>query len=317
MEKGWSSFAMSVSGDIADWRNGIHNQSAIMTTWTINVADVKTVKVSNISLSSSINDIKEFLSFSGDIQYIEMQRENDSTLVAYVTFKDSQGADTAMLLSGACIADRSVMITAAEYYQLPPEALPPSPVKEQPGVAVKKAEDVVSTMLAKGYVLGKDALNKARAFDEQHHWIATASSAVASINHKIGLSETLAMGMSMVNTKAKAVAKCFQVYERTISTFAAAETTASGAGSAIMNNYYVLTGASWISRALSAVARAAEDVSSMTKEKVQKAEEERREILCRDRRDIISNFPKLHLDNSREPPLVPVVSAEEQKLTII
>lgn len=35
---------------------------------------VKTVKVSNVSLGASERDLKEFFSFSGDIAYVEMQR---------------------------------------------------------------------------------------------------------------------------------------------------------------------------------------------------------------------------------------------------
>ncbi|CAL5321225.1 unnamed protein product [Camellia sinensis] len=63
---------------------------------------VGTVKVSNISLATSEKDIKEFFSFSGDIQYVEMQRETETSQLAYVTFKESQGADTAMLLTVIC-----------------------------------------------------------------------------------------------------------------------------------------------------------------------------------------------------------------------
>ncbi|KAI8013316.1 Binding partner of ACD11 1 [Camellia lanceoleosa] len=67
--------------------------------WTINISDVRTVKVSNISLATSEKDIEEFFSFSSDIQYVEMQRETETSQFAYVTFKESQGADTAMLLT--------------------------------------------------------------------------------------------------------------------------------------------------------------------------------------------------------------------------
>lgn len=35
---------------------------------------VKTVKVSNVSLGASERDLKEFFSFSGDIEYVEMMR---------------------------------------------------------------------------------------------------------------------------------------------------------------------------------------------------------------------------------------------------
>lgn len=88
------------------------------------------MKVSNISLHASERDIREFFSFSGAIEYVEMRgfvslvshlckfvdrihiifihfvfilfeicSESERSQVAYVTFKDSQGADTAALLS--------------------------------------------------------------------------------------------------------------------------------------------------------------------------------------------------------------------------
>jgi RNA recognition motif-containing protein len=63
---------------------------------------VKTVKISNVSLIVSKKDVKEFFSFSGDIQYVEMRSETQESQVAYVTFKDSQGAETAMLLTVFC-----------------------------------------------------------------------------------------------------------------------------------------------------------------------------------------------------------------------
>jgi hypothetical protein len=41
---------------------------------------VKTVRVSNVSLGASERDIREFFSFSGDIEYVEMQRLVPSSL---------------------------------------------------------------------------------------------------------------------------------------------------------------------------------------------------------------------------------------------
>jgi RNA recognition motif-containing protein len=58
-----------------------------------------TVKVSNVSLGATDRDLKEFFSFSGDILYLETQSETERTKLAYVTFKDLQGAETAVLLS--------------------------------------------------------------------------------------------------------------------------------------------------------------------------------------------------------------------------
>lgn len=185
--------------------------------------------------------------------------------------------------------------------------------------AVKKAEDVVSSMLAKGFILGKDAINKAKSFDERHHLMSNASATVASIDNKIGLSEKLSIGKAVVNEKVREMDERYQVSEMTKSALAVAEQKASSAGSALMSNHYVLTGASWVSSAFSAFAKAAEDVSIMTKEKLEKAEEEKEEIIYRERTGIISDFAQIHLDesSSKEPPIVPVSSADDHKLEII
>lgn len=178
--------------------------------------------------------------------------------------------------------------------------------------AVKKAEDVVSSMLAKGYVLGKDAINKAKTFDEQHQLISNASATVASIDRKMGLSEKLSIGTAVFNEKMKEMDELFQVSEMTKSAIAVAEQTATNAGSAILTNRYVLTGASWLSSVFSKVSKAADDVSVLTKEKVSKAEEEKNEIVYKERTGIISDFAKIHLDNSPagDRPILPISSTD-------
>lgn len=307
--------------DHTDSRNGVEPQSTNAPNWTIHVSDIRTVKVSNISLAASERDIKEFFSFSGDIHYVEMQRESESAQLAYVTFKDSQGADTAMLLSGARIADLTVSITPVENYQLP-LGVPPLDTEKNPastGSAVKRAEDVVSSMLAKGFGLGKDALNKAKAFDERLHLTSNASATVASIDRKIGLSEKLSIGTAVVNVKVKEMDERFQVSEKTKSAFVAAEQKASSAGSVIMSNHYMSVGASWVSSAFSAVAKAAEDVSVMTKDKLERAEEEKKEVVYRERTGIVNDYANIHLDESSasEPPVVPINSDDGGKLGVI
>ncbi|RZC03343.1 Binding partner of ACD11 1 isoform B [Glycine soja] len=285
---------------------------------------IRTVKVSNISLVTSKKDIEEFFSFSGDIRYIEMQRsesehlESGHTQVAYVTFKDTQGADTAVLLTGSKIGDLYVTITPVEKYQLPPEALPSSPTNQSPD-AVKKAEDVMSTMLAKGFILGKDAINKAKAFDERHQLTSNASSTVASIDRRIGLSDKLSIGTTIVNGKVREMDERYQLSEMTKSAMAAAEQKANSAGSAIMNNSYVISGASWFSSAFTAIAKAAGDVSTMTKEKVEQAAVERNEIIYSERKGTVDEFAKTHLEEASDigPAVVPVNSDDDRNLATI
>ncbi|KAM0905889.1 hypothetical protein ACQ4PT_017107 [Festuca glaucescens] len=240
---------------------------------------VRTVKVTNVSLSATVQDIKEFFSFSGDIEHVDMQSGDEWSQVAYVTFKDAQGAETALLLSGATIVDLSVMIAPAPEYQPPPTASVPQMSGTRVPVGgdnvVHKAEDVVSTMLARGFTLGKDTVGKAKAFDDKLGFTSTAGAKVASIDKKIGLSEKFTIGTSVVNEKVKEMDQKFQVSDKTKSALAAAEQTVSTAGSAIMKNRYVFTSASWVTSAFSKVAKAATDVGTMTKEKMTSEEQQK------------------------------------------
>ncbi|KAI4369922.1 hypothetical protein MLD38_018315 [Melastoma candidum] len=263
-----------------------------------------TVKVSNVSLGATERDIQEFFSFSGDIAYVEMQSDTERSQIAYVTFKDSQGAETAILLSGATIVDMSVSIALAPDYVLPPDAIAPPVVESRnpggPDSAIQKTEDVVTGMLAKGFILGKDAVNKAKAFDEKHQLTSTASSKVASFDKKIGLTEKITVGTAVVSDKVREVDQKFQVSEKAKSAFTVAEQKVSSAGSAIMNNRYVFTGATWVTGAFSKVAKAAGDVGQKTKEKVGIAEDEQK-------RKVVDDFAQVHLSES------PKASGEHQK----
>ena len=151
-----------------------------------------------------------------------------------------------------------------------------NPVGAQP--AVHNAEDVVSSMLAKGFVLGKDAINKAKAFDEKHQLSSTATATVSSLDQKIGFTDKLSAGTTMVNDKVKQMDERFQVSEKTKIAFSAAEQTVSSAGSAIMQNRYVLTGTSWVTDAFKRAAKAATEVSQKTADKVSAQEEGGRKV---------------------------------------
>ncbi|KAI4328041.1 hypothetical protein L6164_020437 [Bauhinia variegata] len=269
---------------------------------------IKTVKVSNVSLGATERDLKEFFSFSGDIEYVEMQSHDEWSQIAFVTFKDSQGPETAVLLSGATIVDLSVTITPDPDYKLPPAALASALLQakesKSPGgseSALQKTEDVVTSMLAKGFILGKDAVNKAKTFDEKHRLTSTASAKVASIDQKIGLTEKISAGASVVSGRVREVDQKFQVSEKTKSAFAAAEQKVSSAGSAIMKNRYVLTGTSWVAGAFSKVSKAAGEVGQKTKEKVEHAEEEQKRKVEDQYAEVLSESPKASATSEQHP----------------
>uniref|UniRef100_A0A0D9XSY9 RRM domain-containing protein n=1 Tax=Leersia perrieri TaxID=77586 RepID=A0A0D9XSY9_9ORYZ len=276
---------MAVRLDPGYWRIGVtpnqfstsspppSPQISTSTNWTINVSDARTIKVTNISLSATADNIKEFFSFSGEVEYVEMRRESETSQVAYVTFKEFHGADTALLLSGASISEASVNITPVEDYVLPPEAYfqrqeRTSSPKTPTEAAVRKAEEAVSTMLARGFVLSKDALKRARSFDErQLRLLSSASERVASLDRRLGLSVKLSAARGAV----RGVDERLRVSGMARAAAAAAE---QGAASVVAGSPYASRGAAWVSAAVGAVARAASDVGAMTMEKVVRAEEE-------------------------------------------
>ncbi|CAL4984178.1 unnamed protein product [Urochloa decumbens] len=251
-------------------------QSCTSPNWTIDVSDVRTIKVTNIPLSATAENMKEFFSFSGEIEYVEMRRDSETSQVAYVTFKEFHGADTALLLSGSSMCgDVPVNITPVEDYELPPEAYSNTEGRTTPSApgtpteaAVRKAEEVVSTMLARGFVLSKDALRRAQSFDGRHQQLlSSATSRVASLDRRLGLSGKLSLGTAVARGAARGVDERFQVTERARGAFAAA-------GEVVAGSPYASRGAAWVSAAVGAVAKAASDVGAMTMEKVVKAEEE-------------------------------------------
>jgi hypothetical protein len=121
-------------------------------------------------------------------------------------------------------------------------------------------------MLAKGFILGKDAINKAKSFDEKHQLTSTASAKVASLDKKIGLTEKISASTTVVGDKVREVDQKFQVSEKTKLALAAAEQKVSSAGSAIMSNRYVFTGAAWVTGTFNKVAKAAKEKVGMSEE---------------------------------------------------
>ena len=174
-------------------------------------------------------------------------------------------------------------------------------------------------MLAKGFVLSKDALNLARSFDERHNILSNATATVASLDRQYGLSEKINLGRAIVGSKVKEVDERYQVSELTKSALAAAEQKASFAGSAILSNQYVSAGASWLTSAFGMVTKAAGDMTSMAKDKVERAEEERKAIMWEERNGLVSDYAKIHLDepSSWEPAVLPLESVDEQKLQAV
>jgi len=253
---------------------------------------VRTVRVRNISDLATEREVREFFSFSGEIKHVDI-RFDGTGRTAYVTFKDPKALEIALLLSGATIVDQVVNIAPAEDYIYIPvteqqllvnevtstssapnaelEYSPEANASPNSHIYVSKAHDVMTNVIARGSAMRQDAVNKAKAFDEKHQLRANASARINSFDKRVGLSQKINNGISVVNEKVKSVDQRLHVSDKTMAALLAAERKLNDTGSAVKTNRYVSAGTSWLNGAFSKVAKAGHVAGSRTREKFQLA----------------------------------------------
>ncbi|XP_051146284.1 binding partner of ACD11 1-like [Andrographis paniculata] len=238
-----------------------------------------TAEVTCLSPSATEKDVYDFFALCGAIEHVDIVRAGEYACTAYVTFKNAHALETAVLLSGAIIVDQPVCITRwghneEDHYfwnhsswntddeNMPNASQAPRAVPTA-GEAVSLAQDVVKTMISKGYVLGKDAFSKAKALDESHQVSATAMAKVAELSDRIGLTDKIFVGVET----ARSVDQRYHIYDTTKSAVSATGRTAVSAANAVVNSSYFSRGALWVSGALNRAAQAAADLGSRSGEK--------------------------------------------------
>ncbi|KAK3143574.1 hypothetical protein QOZ80_4AG0302050 [Eleusine coracana subsp. coracana] len=232
-----------------------------------------TVQVTNLSGRVSESDLYEFFSFSGPIEHVELIRSGEYGSTAHVTFKEPYALETAVLLSGATIVDQPVCITYWGQSEDPYNFWDrPWQVEEEieyrnyqacqfnttPQEALTVAQDVVRTMLARGYVLSKDALAKAKAFDESKGLTASAAAKAAELSKRIGLTDRVSAGVGAL----RSVDETYHVSETTKTVATATSRTAAKVVNGIVTSSYFSAGAMMVSDALTRAAKAAADLAA-------------------------------------------------------
>ncbi|RWW23755.1 hypothetical protein GW17_00011983 [Ensete ventricosum] len=127
-----------------------------------------------------------------------------------------------------------------------------------PREAVTMTQEVVKTMLAKGYQLSKDALIKAKAFDESHHVTATAAAMVADLSNRSGLTDKINAGLTAVTS----VDERYHLSATTKSVVSATTRTAASITNSVVSSSYFSAGALLVSDALNKAAKVAADLAT-------------------------------------------------------
>ena len=121
-----------------------------------------------------------------------------------------------------------------------------------------QAQEVVKSMLATGFVLGKDAFTKAKAFDESHGVSAAAAARVSQLDQRFGLADKIFAGVEAV----RLTDQKYHVSDKAKSAVSATGRTAAAAATSVVNSSYFSSGALWLSGALERAAKAASDLGS-------------------------------------------------------
>ncbi|XP_075497168.1 binding partner of ACD11 1-like isoform X2 [Primulina tabacum] len=232
------------------------------------------VEVTSLSPKAMEKDVYDFFAFCGAIEHVEIIRAGEHASTAYVTFRNPHALETAVLLSGATIVDQPVCIVRWGNYEDDnnlwnrpswkiEDDSSPSHSQEyrsvpSAGEAMTLAQDVVKTMAARGYVVGKDALGRAKAFDESHQVSATAVAKVAELSERIGLTDKLFAGVEA----ARSVDQRYHVSDTTKTAVSATGRTVVSAATAVVNSSYFAKGALWVSGALNRASQAAADLGN-------------------------------------------------------
>jgi hypothetical protein len=194
------------------------------------------VLVTNISPSANEKTVSEFFSFCGKIVHIKLHVYPNKASEAIIVFETEAAAKTAMLLTNALIADRPITVTQyreptekdSEKSQILPTdtntiELSGDEIPNKPHAVPadqRTNTSVIASMLAAGYVLGADTIQKAREIDEQNQLSAKVAAAAAAakekvleIDQQLKISETIAALGTNVANKAKEVDEAWKISE--------------------------------------------------------------------------------------------------------
>jgi len=131
------------------------------------------------------------------------------TSIAIVQFETESAAKTALLLTNALIVDRPISVipyppktvTPSEPTSAPPTPVPEEKITHRDFGGVKDEErtktSVLASMIASGYVLATDALEKAKQYDDEHN-----------------ISLQIKVGVEQIKTKAHEIDQQYKISER-------------------------------------------------------------------------------------------------------
>ncbi|KAF2167939.1 hypothetical protein M409DRAFT_22084 [Zasmidium cellare ATCC 36951] len=155
-----------------------------------------TVHVKGISSQTSEKEVRDFFSFCGKIQSLSVTPESSdsgATQSAAVTFEKETAAKTALLLDNTQLGPAQVHVSSAQNLDQiaggKTAGSADEPSKEDIAQEDKPRARVAAEMLAHGYVLSDQAIQRALALDQQHGISSRFQTALTQFDQKFKVTE--------------------------------------------------------------------------------------------------------------------------------
>jgi len=253
----------------------------------------RAVFVSNISPVATEKTVSDFFSFCGRITRLSLNRAASGDVQeAVVFFETDSAAKTALLLTNALIVDRPINVVphfpAAENAPVIEASAPEvqADITQRPQIAPdseRSKTSVIVSMLAAGYVLGGDAVTRAREVDEKHMislqlkvGAEQIKAKANEIDNRLHITETATTIKNVAVEKAREVDEKLGITEKASVAAAVAKGAAGAVADKVSSNETFAKGFSAFKSVTSSVATAVSGQYQEVKEETKRAIDEKK-----------------------------------------
>lgn len=119
-------------------------------------------------------------------------------------------------------------------------------------------EQSIATMISKGFELSKDALKKAKEFDESYQVSTAAAAKALDLSNRVGLTDRINSGVET----AKSIDEKYNISSVTMIAASITGKAALAAANAVASNRSFAKGALWVSDVLDRASKSAADLAN-------------------------------------------------------
>lgn len=212
----------------------------------------RVVKVTGLAADVSESELRDLFLHCGEIVSFEWRMDLNGTSFAMVEFVDSSSAESAVLLDGTVLHGEPIHVEGVEDSSTTFSGLR------------KSAVLMLNMLVEKGYGIGHDMLEKAKAYDEEHK-ISQRTRSVMAERSKTFVEKSKQAAAS-VSTRCKETNEKYHISQNI-------NEAAQKTGRAISSRYHKVKEDEHVQRAVSSVKDAWESSASWLKGQVQRMKE--------------------------------------------